>query len=262
MPILNSKAVLNLVRRFFRYLLRVFIGLVSAIVLYLAFAYVFSIIPVHKNFKDAADGIDVYLFTNGVHTDIVLPVHSQYHNWAGEFASNAILYTGADVNYVAFGWGDKGFYLNTPEWSDLTFGTAFKAVFGLGGSAVHVTFYSLMTPGKHCKKLTLNKDQFSRLCSYIAGSFKTDEQGNFMLIPNAGYDFNDCFYEARGRYNLFFTCNTWVNRGLKHAGPFSRAYFTSTGSIEWRLKIVRYGNKVKIKQIQSCTKVYPVKIRF
>ncbi|MFM7854609.1 MAG: DUF2459 domain-containing protein [Flammeovirgaceae bacterium] len=29
---------------------------------------------------------------------------------------------------------------------------------------------------------------------------------------------NDSFYEAKGTYNLFFTCNTWVNEGLKKAG--------------------------------------------
>lgn len=35
-----------------------------------------------------------------------------------------------DFNYIAFGWGDKGFYLDTPTWADLKFSTAFKAAFG------------------------------------------------------------------------------------------------------------------------------------
>ena len=26
---------------------------------------------------------------------------------------------------------------------------------------------------------------------------------------------NDAFYEAKGRYSLFFTCNTWTNNALK-----------------------------------------------
>jgi hypothetical protein len=26
---------------------------------------------------------------------------------------------------------------------------------------------------------------------------------------------NDSFYEAKGAYTLFYTCNTWANNGLK-----------------------------------------------
>ena len=44
------------------------------------------------------------------------------------------------AEYLAFGWGDKGFYLDTPEWSDLKASTAFKAAFALGNSAMHTTF--------------------------------------------------------------------------------------------------------------------------
>jgi len=32
-------------------------------------------------------------------------------------------------DWLAFGWGDKGFYLNTPTWADLKFSTAVKAAF-------------------------------------------------------------------------------------------------------------------------------------
>ena len=36
----------------------------------------------------------------------------------------------------------------------------------------------------------------------------------------AGYSYlgTDAFFEARGRYTLFVTCNEWVRRGLGDAG--------------------------------------------
>lgn len=60
-----------------------------------------------------------------------------------------------DFNYIAFGWGDKGFYLDTPTWADLKFSTAFKAAFWMGQSAMHTTYYREVKEGEDCKRLCL-----------------------------------------------------------------------------------------------------------
>lgn len=78
-----------------------------------------------------------------------MPVRTEYKDW-----SKAILYKNTRAGnttlpYLAIGWGDKGFYLNTPTWADLKFSTAFKAAFGLSKPAMHATFYrdpSIQTP--------------------------------------------------------------------------------------------------------------------
>ena len=46
--------------------------------------------------------------------------------------------------FVGLGWGDKGFYLETPTWADLKTSTALKAVSGYNTTAMHVTFYKEM----------------------------------------------------------------------------------------------------------------------
>ena len=65
----------------------------------------------------------VYLNTNGVHLDIVIPI---------ENVENLVL-SGIKYNrnekYLSFGWEDKNFYINTPTWSDLTVNNAFRALF-------------------------------------------------------------------------------------------------------------------------------------
>ncbi|WP_199538166.1 TIGR02117 family protein [Emticicia sp. C21] len=194
------------------------LALVCLIGIYLGSAYVLSRMSVNRESQTQND-MAIYILTNGVHTDLVVPIKSEQIDWSKEvkFANT----TGKDslFEYVAFGWGDKGFYLETPTWADLKASTAFKAAFALSTAAIHATFYKSMTEGSDCVKINISKEQYSRLIKYIQESFTTDAQGHLMHIQtNANYSKDDAFYEAKGRYNLFYTCNTWANNGLKSCG--------------------------------------------
>ncbi|MBF6607522.1 MAG: DUF2459 domain-containing protein, partial [Flavobacterium sp.] len=54
------------------------------------------------------------------------------------------------------------------------------------------------------------------LAEFIRASFTTDSQGNTILVAGS-YGNTDSFYDAHGRYNLFYTCNSWANNALKAA---------------------------------------------
>jgi len=191
---------------------------ITFILLYLGCAWAFSHISVQAE-RNMQKDITIYLKSNGVHTDVVLPVKTTYKDW-----SEIILYKNArcadtSLKYIAFGWGDKGFYLKTPTWADLKASTVFKAAFGLSSAAMHTTFYSTPKEGKRCIRLEISKEQYQRLISYIERSLQTDASGNAITIgPNARYNDHDAFYEAKGSYNLFHTCNTWTNDALKASG--------------------------------------------
>lgn len=76
-----------------------------------------------------------------------------------------------------------------------------------------------MQENQHCVRIDISRDQYRRLIQYIDKTFDTDSTGLPHLIPtNAVYSGADAFYEAKGSYNLFKTCNTWTNKGLKVAG--------------------------------------------
>lgn len=123
------------------------------------------------------------------------------------------------MQYLAIGWGDKRFYLETPTWADLKFKTAFKATFGLGNAAIHATFYRKMIESKSCKKIPLAGVQYSRLIDFISNSLRKDELGHSIYIrTNANYNDFDAFYEATGSFSLFRTCNSWANEALKISG--------------------------------------------
>lgn len=191
---------------------------VALILAYLGCAWVLSRLTISAE-KNAARQVTIYIKSSSVHTDILLPVKSDLKDW-----SKSILYkhtrTGDTAfNYIAFGWGDKGFYLETPTWNDLKASTAFKAAFWLSSSAVHTTYFKTPKEGKNCVKLEISAEQYQRLICFIEKSMQLNNAGAPLAISYAKpYGDHDAFYEAKGRYSLFHTCNTWANNALKACG--------------------------------------------
>ena len=221
-----------LLHKTFRLIAYSFLVIIGFLVLYLIGALVLSCIPSNREFKPSPNGIDIYILSNGVHTDIVLPAKNRFKDWTKEIRIDNTIAKDTNINFMAFGWGDKGFYLETPTWSDLKFSTAIKAMFSLSKTAMHVVNYHTMRINDACKKVSINKEQYARLVNYIDASFSKSNAGNFLCIKNHCYGENDSFYEANGSYSLFHTCNTWANEGLRCSGikacvwtPFDKGIF-------------------------------------
>lgn len=197
------------------------------IALYFVVAFVLSSVPVNADFKACEkDSVEIHILTNGVHTDLVLPYRNQYMDWS-EWVNPSQTKSGDStaVN-VAFGWGDKGFYLETKTWDELKLSTACKALFYLGSSAMHVSFYQKLRETESCRKICVGKESYIKLVGYITQGFETDSMGLPRQIVGASFTNHDAFYDAKGKYSLFYTCNTWANDGLKFAG-LKACYWTA-----------------------------------
>ncbi len=182
---------------------------------YLVFFSICALIEVGDTAPD--EGIGVYVKTNGVHTDICLPVETEVIDWK-EFIPIKDFPSLSKFEYVSMGWGDKGFFLDTPEWSDLTLKTALNAAILPSGTAMHVAYLeNVPVINESCKYVIMDEKKYPDLIEYVKNSFKL-ENGLVDLIPNSGYWNNDNFYEAHGNYHLFKTCNIWTNGALKVAG--------------------------------------------
>lgn len=191
---------------------------ILALLLYVIIGYILSIIKIDEE-PNAKDEVDIYILTNGMHTDIVVPTTTDIIDWSKFIKYEHTKVANNTYKYLALGWGDKGFYLNTPTWSDLTFSTAFKAASGLSTTAMHTTYYKNMMENDQCKKIKISTSQYKRLVHYIKESFLIQENGKFKhIITNANYSDTDAFYEAQGKYSLFKTCNSWANSALKESG--------------------------------------------
>jgi len=212
----------------FRILLKVILGFIAFILFYLLCAFVLSNISVNSEQVDNGKTIPIYVKSNGVHTDIVLPTITDQYNWFENVSHFDKVANKESFKYIALGWGDKGFYLNTPTWADLSASTAFNAAFGLSGTtAMHATFRKSIKEKDSCKKVLISRAQHQLLIDYITGTFQVGADSRFIKIEtDANYGKTDAFYEAHGTYSLFKTCNTWANRGLKKS-DLPAAYWTA-----------------------------------
>jgi len=207
-----------MLRQTLRILLRAVAGIAIFLVLYFIAVFALSAMTVDRE-ADSRDEVTIYIKTNGVHTDIVMPVRNDVTDWSREVKYANTRSQDTTYGYLAMGWGDKGFYLQTPTWADLKASVACKAAFGLSTTAIHATYYAQLREDATCRRIDISKEQYMRLVQFIIADFCKDDDGHFMPIrTNANYGATDAFYEANGRYSLFYTCNTWANSALKHCG--------------------------------------------
>ena len=225
-----------LLKKIFRFIKIFLICIVGFVLVYLIVELCLSRISVSGEVSENPS-VAIYIITNGDHTDIVVPVRNEQIDWSEKIKFTNTISKDTTYSYLAIGWGDKGFYLDTPTWSQLKFSVAFKAVFGINTTAMHTTFYHKMTEGERCRKILLNKEQYQRLIDFITKKFQTDFAGNFILIGTyANYGDSDAFYEANGRYSLFYTCNSWANDALKAAGQKACVWTAFDKGIFWQYR--------------------------
>ncbi len=191
--------------------------LFSFLCCYFFLAFVLSRITVEGK-NEAKSDIKIYLMKSGVHTDFVLPIKTDVIDWTKSFPRENTGFKDTTTKLIAIGWGDKNFYMNTPEWGDLTLKTALSAMTGLGNSAVHATYHYEILSDRPVIKLLLSKKQYKELANYIQDQLVKDKKGKTIYLPAKNKKVvsgNDAFYAANNRYSMILTCNSWINRGLK-----------------------------------------------
>lgn len=199
------------------------------LIAYGAVVFALSRIPVNTVDRDRAEDVAIYIKSNGVHTDIVFPIKTRYKDWTAMVEPMATISKDPHFRYVALGWGDRDFYLNTPRWSDLRASTALKAAFWMGSGLMHATFYRDLEESDHCVKVMVSKSEYLRMVAFAESSFLV-KNAKTQRIPNASYGDHDVFFEAHGKYNLFYTCNAWANNCLKAGGQRAALWsLTDTG---------------------------------
>ncbi len=181
--------------------------------LYMILAVLGSMFPVNADWQNRPGGTLIYLHDNGVHTSIILPNTDQTAppRYAGDhFLSDRLRYP-----WVAVGWGDREFYLNTPTWSDLSPQVAVTALIGSGQSLVHEDRLETLNLMGELRPIRLSDQELNRLLSHLDAT-----RARNVTDDLAGYGFNDRFLVANDvpHYSIFYTCNNWVSDALGAAG--------------------------------------------
>ena len=199
-----------------RCLKRTIKGLSLVIALYFAIIVV-GLLPANNGFRSAKNGVTIYVVSNAVHADIIVPCRHDAIDWREELQGVTFSNDVSNATHVAFGWGDQGFYLETPTWQDLKYSTAAKALFMPSNACIHVSF---VRPNYYpnSKAVSISDAQYKRLVKHVTESLVRDRHETVRQLPDYSYSWNDAFLEAKGTYHLLNTCNSWAGCALRRAG--------------------------------------------
>ena len=180
------------------------------------------ILPAQWSSKDSCTTreYEIYVVDHGYHTSIVVPAETDQHNW-----NTLLLFK--DASYYEFAWGDSAYYMT----KEPQVGIGLNALFRNTPSVLHVVGVSNSPEAhfasKNIKKLKICKKDMAQLIAHFLDSFSRDQNGQIIYLKEGWQGKRSAFYSAGANYNLFFTCNDWVVRGLRKAGmttPYWEAF--------------------------------------
>lgn len=206
-------------KKVFRYTIKILLGILLLIGLYFATAYILTLLPANRSFKQDQAGIPLYILSNGVHVDIAFPRMHSNLNWADHFDFSSFKTAEQKINYYSFGWGDKAFFLETPTWDDLKMKNVTRALMIPSKSAMRFTVYQQepMLNDKR-KKIMISKDQLLKMEKFILEQFNLVNNSAVLIdcCRAPGTDHN--YYESNDSYHALRTCNNWANEVLIEGG--------------------------------------------
>lgn len=186
-------------------------------------------VPAPSGTKTIASGDTVSLITHGWHTDIGLPATEAQ----GPLASFRRLFPGAKT--LVFGYGKRTFMIapahSIGEWMIGPFpGPAAIEVSAIGTDAV--TGYG----AAHVQTLRLPPGGAARLSEFLWQAFAPGPDGAPRYIAQGNFP-GSLFYQARSRYGLRHTCNTWSAEALSAGGlPVHPAGIIFSGALDARAR--------------------------
>lgn len=177
--------------------------------LYFLVSFIFSYVTVNEKMNDAEGNVTIYLTSNGNHLELIIPKIKMGSSLLGG------LYHAKHEKFLSFGWGDRTYYIKTATDSDFTITNKLQAAFMNSSALLHVRRYTHKQEDWAEIRMTLS--QLEVLQTYIGNTFKINDDNEKMILPGISYGSRDNFYEARGSYTCLYTCNTWINTGLKES---------------------------------------------
>ena len=166
--------------------------------------------------REPAEGIEIFVETNGIHTGIVVPLQNKVHDWTDIIRPEHIKAPLYGPTHVQIGWGHAGVYRNAQHWKDLRVQDAVSAIVGSNEVLLHVSYLRRPAANSYRRSLRVDDETYRKIISRIQAKFVLNNYGQ--PSPSAGYGEYDLFYEARGKYHAFNTCNNWTSEVLRNAG--------------------------------------------
>ena len=154
----------------------------------------------------------IQVASNGWHTAIVVP--------ASALVATGLLPEAADfpdAAFLEFGWGDRVYYPAKEKTLGMTLSAALvptPAVMHMAGLPAEPKDRGT---GLEVVSAALTEAGFLNLAEALSAEFERPPGGRAKAISRGLYP-DSWFYNARGEFHLFNTCNTWTARMLRAGG--------------------------------------------
>lgn len=213
--------------------LRLLAALAAIPGLYLLAALAGSLVPANRQWREPDRGTTVYLASNGIHVDLILPATSQGLDWRPLLPLRHFAAAEPGARWVAFGAGERRVYLDTPRWQDIRPRTVWAALTG-GERVMHVEW--IRVPSRDARQIRLRPHEYRRLWSAVRAGFELGPDGWPQRIDHPGYGPRDAFYRGTGRASAISTCNSWIGERLRIAGVQASLWSPFAQGLLWRYR--------------------------
>ena len=201
--------------------------------LYLLAALIGSLVPVNSAWKEPDEGVTIYLASNGIHGDIIMPAEAHGLDWRPLIPKSGMASADPGARWIAFGSGEARVYLDTPTWWDIRPRTIWSALTG-GERLMHVEWVG--NPSYAVREVRLRPEEYRRLWAAIRSDFDLAESGQVRRIDHPGYGCCDAFYRATGKASALRTCNSWAADRLRLAGVKTSLWPPFVQGLTWRYR--------------------------
>jgi uncharacterized protein (TIGR02117 family) len=220
-------------RRRNRALRRAALALAAIPSLYLLAALIGSLAPVNRGWAEPDEGVTIYVASNGVHADLILPARVEGLDWRPLLPKRDFAAVEPGAGWVAFGAGERRVYLDTPRWRDITLPTVWAGLSG-GERVVHAEWVA--DPAFAAREIRLRPAEYRRLWQSVRAEFDLDANGRPVRVAHPGYGAADAFYEGRGKASAVNTCNNWAADRLRLAGVRTSLWPPFAQGLVWRYR--------------------------
>jgi len=160
----------------------------------------------------------LYVSGGVMHTDLFVPVQNSAFEWNQVLNLKELSQQpGTNDRYLQFSWGDRIFFMETPSWDQMNWGSALRSLFYWNNSAAmlikgHRTLPQYPDTENRC--IRLGREDYRAIMQFITNSLERNAQGQPHHL-GYGQDRESSFYAATGRYSIVNTCNSWTAEALR-----------------------------------------------
>jgi uncharacterized protein (TIGR02117 family) len=187
------------------------------VALYFAASLIGAVLPGETANTPAGRSYEIGLIAGPIHYDFLLPLDADTRARFVFTGKGGVRVDHPDAAWLVIGWGARAFYTTAGSYRDVRAGAVLRGIFG-DDAVVRVDVAGPLENAPDIQFIAMSEAQYAAFLTHILAAFKRGDDGEAIHLPGTHFSQTDAFFEARGRFSVFRTCNAWVGESLRAAG--------------------------------------------